>query len=137
MRKLIHDLYSEEINAICDAQSMAHMQRNLIDNDLKHCFSSKDKPCPYQSTIHAIYKAIDFFDCIERVKREFTKDWNSKSFNPQDPRFQQYAYFFRTKYKNHFDDLLAKFPNEILIPSFEHIGATDLIKVRGIPLRFI
>lgn len=137
VRKLIHDLYSTEINEICEAQSFAHIQRNLIDNDLKHCFSDKNKPCPYISSITAVYRAIEFFDIIERIKRDYTKKWKTDTFNPQDPRLQEYAYFFRTKYKNHLDDLLAKFPDEILIPTFEHIWATDLIKARWIPMRFI
>ena len=35
------------------------------------------------------------------------------------------------------DQLLALFPDEIIIPTYEHIGATDLLKVRWIPLRFV
>lgn len=137
VQKLISDLYSDEINTLCMNNDFALAQRHLIDNDLKHCASNVDALCPYQSTLLTVYKAIEFFDIVQRIKKWFYDNWKKDSFNIQDPGIQQYAYFFRTKYKNHLDALFAKFPDEIIIPTFEHIWATDLIKVRAIPLRFV
>jgi len=138
VRKMMSSLYTPEIQEICARDKFALAQRHLIHNDLMHCNSEKWKECPYRSTLSAMISAIEFFDITQRLSRWFYDSWDKEWFNLQDPRNQQYAYFFRTKYKNHLDDLLAKFDQwEIIIPTYEHIWATDLIKVRGIPLRFV
>ena len=135
--KMIEDLYDEKINTLCKNDEFALAQRYLVDNALKHSFTEKDNICPYKSTLHAIIDGIKFFDIIARMDMWFYKDWKTDVFNEQDPRKQQYAYFFNHKYKNHVDQILAKFPDEIIIPTYEHLWATDLMKVRWIPIRFI
>ncbi|MCH2189199.1 hypothetical protein MK079_05235, partial [Candidatus Gracilibacteria bacterium] len=137
VKKMIHDLYSDDINSLCAKDTFAVGERHFVDNALKHCFSDNQKVCPYRSTLYAIMDAIKFFDIIARMKIGFYDEWSTDTFNEQDPRKQQYAYFFNHKYKNHLDAMLAKFPDEIIIPTYEHLGATDLMKVRGIPLRFV
>jgi hypothetical protein len=41
------------------------------------------------------------------------------------------------RYKYRLDDIFSMFPSEILIPTFASLSATDLMKVRGIPIRFV
>jgi len=137
VKKMMQDLYVKEVNDFCASDTFAMAQRQLIMNDLMHCASEKDKVCPYMSTVTCIIKTVEFFDIYERIKKGFYDDWDSDKFIEQNPGKMQYAYFFRTKYKNHLDGLLASFPEEIIIPTYEHIGATDLMKVRAIPLRFV
>lgn len=135
--KMIDDLYSDSINKLCKNDQFALAQRYLVDNALKHCFTEKNNICPYKSTLYAIMDAIKFFDIVARINMNFYDEWATDTFNQQDPRKQQYAYFFNHKYKNHIDQMLAKFPDEIIIPTYEHLWATDLMKVRWIPIRFI
>jgi hypothetical protein len=71
------------------------------------------------------------------MKIWFYEHWKHNSYNEQNSQKQKYAYFFTHKYKNHLDQMLAKFPEEIIIPTYEHLWATDLMKVRGIPIRFV
>jgi hypothetical protein len=117
---MIDDLYSDNINTLCAENEFALGQRYLVENALKHCFTDKDSICPYRSTLYAIMDTIKFFDVTTRINMGFYKEWETDTFNEQDPRKQQYAYFFIHKYKNHLDAMLAKFPDEIIIPSYEH-----------------
>jgi hypothetical protein len=65
---MINDLYSDEINEICDGNSFALGQRYFVDNALKHSIIDTNNSCPYISTLYAIIGAVQFFDIISREK---------------------------------------------------------------------
>jgi hypothetical protein len=65
---MIDDLYSDEINDICDGNSFALAQRYLVDNALKHSIIDAKNICPYRSTLYGIIAAVQFFDIISRMK---------------------------------------------------------------------
>lgn len=46
-------------------------------------------------------------------------------------------YFHRKRYFYYMEYCIAKFPNIILFPTFDNIGATDLIKTREVPVFFL
>ena len=135
--KMIDDLYSEEINTLCAKNEFVLGQRYLVENSLKHTISDTNKICPYRSTIRSIIDCIKFFDILVRMRENAYVWWKSDTFNTPDPHKHEYAYFFHHKYKNHLDEILAKFPDEILIPTYESFSADDMIEVRAIPLRFV
>jgi hypothetical protein len=74
---------------------------------------------PYMETIIVISDILQFFDIVQRI--------DNGNFSPY---FHTRRYYF---YQNY---LLGLFPNEILFPSLYNIGATDLIKIRCIPIYF-
>lgn len=47
------------------------------------------------------------------------------------------SYFHRKRYFYYMEYCISKFPNIILFPTFDNIGATDLIKTRSVPVFFI
>jgi hypothetical protein len=54
-----------------------------------------------------------------------------------NPKETENAAYHMYKYRYRMDEMLARVPQEILIPTFASLSATDLMKVRGVPLRFV
>ena len=76
----------------------------------------------YDDVIRFCTKFIDYIDIIIR---------SNNIDNPPEEYFQRKRYYYYMEY------CISKFPNIILFPTFDNIGATDLIKVRCIPVFFI
>ena len=132
--KMKNDLYSNKVNEYCNENNFAMWQRNIIDMLITNVISEK---FPYKSTITTIISVIQFFDILSRDDKGFYDNWDAFQEHIHDPRKEQYAYFFSHKYGNHLNKILGMFPDEIIIPTYEHLWATDLMRVRGIPIRFI
>jgi hypothetical protein len=74
--------------------------------------------CPYATSIRLIFEAVAFFDVCRRSEKNFSTH-------------------FQKKYWHHCNDLISKIPDIILIPTPENISATDLMRIRTMPLYFI
>lgn len=135
VEKMKEKLNSDEINELCWKNNILFWLRTQVFNSLEHVSFKSRTICPYLPTLHAIFKTISFMDLIAREEIWFyvtaNTDWS------MNKEMIKYASFHMKKYEYHLNDLLNKIPDEILIPTYEHLGATDLMKTRCTKLRFI
>lgn len=128
-------LKSDEINSLCEKNNILFWLRAQVFNSLEHVGFKNRTFCPYIPTLKAILKTISFMDLIAREKIgyyvEANTDWKLNK------EMIKYASFHMKKYEYHLDELLNKVPNEILIPTYEGLWATDLMKVRCTQIKFI
>lgn len=76
---------------------------------------------PYTKTIDAVQRSLEFLDVI---------------FRADDPsRSPKLYHSGRYEYYTHF--LEAATPNHIMMPTLASLGATDILKVRGVPIGFV
>lgn len=88
---------------------------------LEHLRRVKEAGLPYSETLDAVQRAIEFFDIVHRV--------NDPSRSPKLYHSGRYEYY------THF--LEAEAPSHIMMPTLASLGATDILKVRGVPVGFI
>lgn len=89
----------------------------LVVNKLREVH---DKAFPYMATINAVERTMQFYDVYQRS---------------QDPERSPTLYHSgRYEYYLHF--LKATAPDQVLFPTLASIGATDLIRTRGVPISF-
>lgn len=95
---------------------------------------------PYRSTIQAIYKAIRFFDVVERTKYKEHPDSQvvEKTWAPgteESKRLLEPLYHF-DRYKYHSFDLISN--SEVIFwPTTFNLGFQELIRVRSVPIGFV
>lgn len=95
---------------------------------------------PYRATIQAIYKAIRFFDIVERIKYKEHPDSQvvEKTWAPgaeESKRLLEPLYHF-DRYKYHSFDLIAN--SEVIFwPTTFNLGFQELIRVRSVPIGFV
>ncbi len=76
---------------------------------------------PYLKTIEAIQRAVEFFDILRR-----TDDPTRSPFLYHSDRYDYYGHFLK-----------AQIPDHIMLPTLASLGATDILKARGVPIGLI
>lgn len=107
-------LYDEK----CRQNPTLALMRTQLIHKLHHVTIQNAVMCPYESTLRVIFEAVGFFDVVNRSSKDFSTH-------------------FQKKYWYRFEELMARIPDVILIPAFDNISATDLMKIRGTPMYFI
>ncbi|MDD2870404.1 MAG: hypothetical protein PHS49_00300 [Candidatus Gracilibacteria bacterium] len=135
LERMKDKLKSEEINELCSKNNILFGLREKVYNSLEHVSFKNRNFCPYLPTVKAILKYISFVDLIAREKIGYYAVANTEG--KMNKEMIKYASFHMKKYEYHLNDFLNKIPDEIAIPTYEHLGATDLMKVRCSSIRFI
>lgn len=137
VNKVMGELFSDEINALCEENDILIGFRDKVVNSLRHVSLKNRVFCPYLPTVSAIFDAVAFFDVVARHKKDFYKDISTDEIIEHNPREKANASYHMYKYQYRMNELLSKIPDEIIIPTFTNTSATDLMKVRGVPIRFV
>lgn len=137
VNKILNELFTDDINSICEENKLLIGFRDKVVNSLRHVSLKNRTFCPYLPTINAIFDSIAFFDVVARHKKEFYNDINPNEVIEHDPKEKANAAYHMYKYQYRMDELLGKIPDEIIIPTFAPLSATELMKVRGVPIRFV
>ena len=87
---------------------------------IKQLIDVRNRQCPYMETIDAVERTMEFLDVYHRAK---------------DPARSPVLYH-SGRYQYYLHYLKGTVPDHILFPSLAMIGATDLLKVRGVPIGF-
>lgn len=130
-------LFSDEINEICRHQPILLWLRDKVVISLRHVSLKNRIFCPYRSTLQAIFKAISLFDIIAREKKWFYNDLESDKIIEHNPKNIAFASYHMYRYEYRLNEVMNLLPHEIILPTFESLWATDLMKVRWVPIRFI
>lgn len=133
------ELFSERVNIMCENDPISLWWRDIVFNNLNHLHLGNRKICPYLHTVVSIEKAIEFFDALTRKEMWFYNDIDTKKPIVHDPAKKDNARYHGYKYQYRFNDYFhnPSFKKEIMIPTFLHVGATDLMKMRWVPLRIV
>lgn len=137
VNKIMTELFTDDINSMCEENNVLIGFRDKVVNSLRHVSLKNRTFCPYFPTIQAIFQSISFFDVIERLKKDFYNDIHSDKIIEHNPKEKAHAAYHMYKYEYRKNDLLSKIPQEIIIPTFVNLSATDLMKIRGVPIRFV
>lgn len=133
------ELFSERVNVLCQNDPALLWWRDIVFNNLNHLHLGNRKICPYIHTIVSVEKAIEFFDIITRKEMWFYNNDNVAKDKPivHNPEQVPHARYHGYKYQYRFNDYFHNpaFKKEIIIPTFLHVGATDLMRMRWVPLR--
>lgn len=100
-----------------DNAALASM-RDQVLHKLHHITIQNGPMCPYASTLRILFEAVGFFDVACRIERQLSTH-------------------FQKKYWYRYEELMRRIPDVLIIPTFDNISATDLMKVRGTPIYFI
>ncbi len=134
---MLKELFSEDVNALCQENDLLIGFRDKAVNALRHVSLKNRTFCPYLPTVRAIFETVAFFDVVARHKKDFYKDVSTTEIIEHNPKEKENAAYHMYKYRYRMDELLSKVPSEIIIPTFTTLSATDLMKVRGVPVRFV
>lgn len=137
VHRVLETLFSEEINGLCQDHKMLIGFRDKAVNALRHVSLKNREFCPYLPTLHALFDSVAFFDVVARFKKDFYNTTPSNQIIEHNPKEQKNAAYHMYKYEYRKNELLGKVPNEIIIPTFVPMSATDLMKVRGVPIRLV
>lgn len=137
VNKMLTEMFSDDINELCANNEILVGVRDKVVNSLRHVSLKNRTFCPYLPTINAIFSSVAFFDIVSRHKKDFYKDVNPNEILEHDPKEKPNASYHMYKYQYRMDEILGKIPDEIIIPTFSALSATDLMKVRGVPIRFV
>lgn len=137
VKKIMDNLFSGWVNELCQSDSTLNGLRDKTVISLRHCLLGNRSFCPYLPTLEAIMKGVTFFDVASRVKRGFYGDLPTENIYEHDPRQKAYASYHMYRYEYRWNEIKGMLPEEIVIPTFEPLGATDLMKIRGVPVWFV
>ncbi|AZP10706.1 hypothetical protein [Undibacterium parvum] len=101
----------------CGNLALASMREQLV-HKLHHITIQNGAMCPYAPTLRIVFEAVSFFDVACRIEKNLSTH-------------------FQKKYWYRYEELMSRIPEVIIIPTFDNISATDLMKIRGTPLYFI
>lgn len=118
---LIHQLLGHPVAIEQSRQhaSLARMRSRALTG-LRRVLSGGAVALPYLSTVEEIQKAVEFFDVAQRG--------HDPSRSPKLYHSDRYEYYL------HF--LKGEIPDHILFPTVYSLGATDILKARGVPIGF-
>ncbi len=112
-------LKKEAITVAADkSPALAQLRKTTLD-DLQ---AMQKGGFPYGKTVDTVEKALAFFDVYERGK-------------PDSTAAPDLYHAHRYQYYSHF--LKAQTPDHVMFPTFYALGATDLLKSRGVPIGFL
>lgn len=94
--------------------------RNFRDQALAQLKEVAKLHHPYMQTLEAIERALEFLDVYQR-----SIDPKRSPVLYHSGRYQYYLHFLKANIRDH-----------ILIPTLASLGATDLLKIRGVPIGF-
>lgn len=137
INKILTELFSEDVNNMCSKNNILIGFRDKVVNSLRHLCLKNRVFCPYLPTIQTIFDSIAFFDVVARHKKEFYNDLNPNEIIEHDPKEKAHAAYHMYKYQYRMNELLSRIPEEIIIPTFTNLSATELMKIRGVPIRFV
>lgn len=137
VNKVMNELFTDEINHMCEENEILVGFRDKVVNSLRHVSLKNRVFCPYLPTVNAIFDAVAFFDVVSRHKKEFYHDLSTTEIIEHNPKEKANASYHMYKYQYRMNELLSKIPDEIIIPTFTNTSATDLMKIRGVPIRFV
>ncbi len=137
VNKLLTMLFTEEINSLCEEVNVLNGMRDKVAISLRHTSLKNRVFCPYAPTIRSIFESITFFDVVARHKKNFYHGLPTDKIIEHNPREKEYSSYHMYRYKYRLDDIFSMIPSEIIIPTFASLSATDLMKIRGIPVRFV
>lgn len=137
VNKIMNELFSDEINSMCEKEEILIGFRDKVVNSLRHVALKNRVFCPYLPTVQAIFDSISFFDVVARQKKQFYHDLSTSEIIEHNPKEKANASYHMYKYEYRMNELLSRIPDEIIIPTFTATSATDLMKIRGVPIRFI
>ncbi len=100
-----------------DNAALASMRDQLL-HKLHHVTIQNGPMCPYAPTLRILFEAVGFFDVACRIEKDL-------------------SIHFQKKYWYRYEELMNRLPDVIIIPTFDNISATDLMKIRGTPIYFI
>lgn len=133
----MNELFTEDINNLCKENDLLIGFRDKVVNSLRHVSLKNRTFCSYLPTLQAIFQSIAFFDVVARHKKDFYHDIHSDKIIEHNPKEKKNAAYHMYKYEYRMNELLSKIPDEIIIPTFANLSATELMKVRGVPIRFV
>ncbi|HWW05114.1 hypothetical protein [Collimonas sp.] len=97
--------------------ALASMRDQLL-HKLHHVTIQNGPMCPYAPTLRILFEAVGFFDVACRIEKDL-------------------SIHFQKKYWYRYEELMRRIPEVIIIPTFDNISATDLMKIRGTPIYFV
>ncbi|PRC92314.1 hypothetical protein S2091_2973 [Solimicrobium silvestre] len=100
-----------------DNAALASMRDQLL-HKLHHVTIQNGPMCPYAPTLRILFEAVGFFDVVCRTEKNLSTH-------------------FQKKYWYRYEELMHRIPDVIIIPTFDNISATDLMRIRGTPIYFI
>jgi hypothetical protein len=135
--RLLEAAYTPEMNKLCVNDPILAGIRDKVTINLRQVSLKNRVFCPYVPTLNAIADGIAFFDVVARHKKGFYEGMPKDAIVEHNPAETPHASYHMYRYKYRLDELLCRAPDEILIPTFEPLSATDLMRVRGVPIRFL
>lgn len=102
----------------CSSNAALALMRDQLVYKLHHVTIQNGAMCPYAATLRILFEAVGFFDVACRIEKNL-------------------SIHFQKKYWYRYEELMCRIPEVIIIPTFDNISATDLMKIRGTPLYFI
>ena len=100
-----------------DNVALASMRDQLL-HKFHHVTIQNGPMCPYVPTLRILFEAVGFFDVACRTEKNLSTHFQKK-------------YWYRC------EELLRRIPEVIIIPTFDNVSATDLMKIRGTPIYLI
>lgn len=98
------------------------------------------KKLEYATVLRFCSEFCEFVDLLNRTQRlnvnipKSKKNANSANTAPALPVKDYPAFFHRKRYYYYLEWCIQRFPKVILFPTFDMVGATDLIKLRAVPV---
>jgi hypothetical protein len=102
----------------CRGNAALALMRDQLLHKLHHVTIQNGAMCPYVPTLRIVFEAVGFFDVACRIAKNLSTH-------------------FQKKYWYRYEELMHQIPEAIIIPTFDNISATDLMKIRGTPIYFI
>src|SRR5258708_5504575 len=135
--RMLTELFGEDINKMCTEIPLLAGVRDKAVIALRQVSLKNRTFCPYEPTIRGIAEGVAFFDVVARQKKGFYDTMPKDKIVEHNPAKTPYASYHMYRYKYRFDELMNMVPGEIVIPTYEFLSATDLMRARGVPIRFL
>ncbi|MFZ1301840.1 MAG: hypothetical protein WAQ27_04695 [Candidatus Microsaccharimonas sp.] len=135
--RMLADMFDDDANELCAKYPFLIGFRDKAVISLRQVTLKNRTFCPYHSTVRAIAEGVAFFDLMARQKKGFYDSLPSDQIIEHDPSKVPFASYHMYRYKYRYDQMVNMIPHEIIIPTYEPLSATDLLHVRGVPIRFV
>jgi len=109
---------SPTVEESCRGNAALEIMRDQVLHKLHHVTIENGPMCPYAPTLRVLFEAVGFFDVVWRTRKNLSTHF-------------QKNYWYR------YESLMSRIPEAIIIPTFDNISATDLMKVRGTAIYFV
>lgn len=112
------DLVSDTISELIIKNPSIGIMKEQLFHKLNHITIQNGLFCPYASSLRVIFECIAFFDTCRRSEKHFSTH-------------------FQKKYWHRYHQLMSKIPDIFVIPTTENISATDLMRMREVPVYLV